>query len=158
MTMQVTHSPKPKIFGKGYGKHVANNLKLMKQFFWLGWKMLANTFVPGVFYERAHWEVIDLYHSMRGFRHGTSNDHRCAECGSDFLSADDVAIERDELKKLEMQLRLIEECDRAMDKYRADSYQPMTEKEKEEILVLMDAITPAEVEAYKKELEQSSDK
>ena len=120
MTMQVTHSPKPKIFGKGYGKHVANNLKLMKQFFWLGWKMLANTFVPGVFYERAHWEVIDLYHSMRGFRHGTSNNHRCAACGSDFLSADDVSIERDELKKLEMQLHLIEECDREMDKLHAE--------------------------------------
>ncbi len=90
MTMQPTHSPKPKIFGEGYGKHVADNLKLMQRFFWLGWKILANTFVPSAFYERAHWEVIDLYHRMRGFRHGTDNEKRCDECGGEIMSADDV--------------------------------------------------------------------
>jgi len=90
MTMQVTHSPKPKIFGKGYGKHVASNLKLMKRFFWLGWKMLANTFIPSAFYEKAHWEVIDLYHKMRGFRHGTKDEKRCKECGHELVSRDDT--------------------------------------------------------------------
>jgi len=120
MSMQVTHSPKPKIFGKGYGQHVATNVKLMKQFFWLGWKMLVNTFIPFVFYERAHWEVIDLYYKMRGLRHGTRNDHRCAECGTDFLSADEVHRERDELKKLDMGLHLIDECNEKLDEYRAE--------------------------------------
>lgn len=92
----------------------------MKQFFWLGWKMLANTFIPAVFYERAHWEVIDLYHKMRGFRHGTKNDHRCAECGNEFISVDEVHRERDELKHLDMISRLIEECNEKLDKYHVD--------------------------------------
>jgi hypothetical protein len=98
MTMQVTHAPKPKIFGKGYGNHVAANLRLMKRFFWLGWKMLANTFIPTLFYERAHWEVIELYHKMRGYRHGTRSDHRCGECGADQMSSDEVSDLREAKK------------------------------------------------------------
>ena len=107
MTMQVTHAPKPKIFGKGYGKHVAANLQLMKRFFWLGWKMLANTFIPTLFYERAHWEVIDLYHKMRGYRHGTKCDHRCNACGGDLPSSDEVRDLREAkkiIKNQEMQI------------------------------------------------------
>lgn len=107
MTMQVTHAPKPKIFGKGYGKHVVANLRLMKRFFWLGWKMLANTFIPTLFYERAHWEVIDLYHKMRGYRHGTRNEHRCKECGGDLASSDEVRDLREAkkvIKNQEMQI------------------------------------------------------
>jgi len=109
MTMQVTHSPKPKIFGKGYGKHVAYNYALMKKFFWLGWKMLVNMFIPVAFYERAHWEVIDLYHQMSGFRHGTNNDHRCSKCGHEKLSS--------ELKDIEQDCQRVEEFDTAMDEY-----------------------------------------
>lgn len=90
MTMQTPYSPKPKIFGDGYGKHVSYNYVLMKKFFWLGWKMLVNMFIPGVFYERAHWEVIDLYYKMQGRRHGTDNEKRCDECGGNLLSSDDT--------------------------------------------------------------------
>ena len=103
MTMQVTHAPKPKIFGKGYGKHVVTNLRLMKRFFWLGWKMLANTFIPTLFYERAHWEVVDLYHRMRGYRHGTKNDHRCESCGSDLPTSDEVRDLREAKKVIKNQ-------------------------------------------------------
>ena len=103
MTMQVTHAPKPKIFGKGYGKHVVTNLRLMKRFFWLGWKMLANTFIPTLFYERAHWEVVDLYHRMRGYRHGTKIDHRCESCGSDLPTSDEVRDLREAKKVIKNQ-------------------------------------------------------
>ncbi len=111
MTMQEIHSPKPEIFGKGYGQHILHNYRLMKQFFWLGWKMMVNMFVPGVFYERAHWEVIDLYHKMRGTRHGTVSDHRCSKCGGDLPSADEVFGRRQELKDLEAEMDRIEEFD-----------------------------------------------
>lgn len=120
MTMQVTHSPKPKIFGEGYGRHVASNLILMKKFFWLGWKMLANTFIPNVFYEKAHWEVVELYHKMRGFRFGTQNDHRCSECGHELYTSDETTLRRDELKDIEMRCDLIDEFDLAMDEYHAE--------------------------------------
>ena len=118
--MQVTHSPKPEIFGKGYGKHVAYNYALMKTFFSLGWKMLANMLIPNVFYEHAHWEVIDLYHKMSGFRHGTINDHRCSECGHEKLSSDDKHLRRLELKDIEQDCQRIKEFDRAMDVYIGD--------------------------------------
>jgi hypothetical protein len=104
MTMQVTHAPKPRIFGKGYGKHIATNLKVMRKFFWLGWKSLVNTFVPFAFYEVAHWEVIDLYYAMRGYRHGTKCNTRCEKCGSDLPSADEVHDLR-EAKKIIAKLR-----------------------------------------------------
>ena len=120
MTMQVTHSPKPKIFGKGYGKHVAYNYALMKRFFWLGWKMLVNMVIPAAFYERAHWEVIDLYHNMSGFRHGTNNDHRCGECGHEKLTSDDKHLRYAELKDIEQDCQRIEEFDMAMDTYRGE--------------------------------------
>lgn len=100
MTMQQTHSPKPKMFGKGYGQHISYTYRLMKKFFWLGWKMMVNMFIPHVFYEQAHWEVIDLYHKMRGYRHGTHSDHRCPECGGDLPSADETFEQRDEHKEL----------------------------------------------------------
>ena len=120
MTMQVTHSPKPKIFGEGYGQHVATNLRLMKKFFWLGWKMLANTFIPFVFYENAHWEVVELYYRMRGFRHGTANDHRCNSCGHDLYTADEVTLRRAELKDIEVHCDLVDDFDNAMDEYHAE--------------------------------------
>ena len=115
MTMQRTHSPKPKIFGEGYREHLSYNYGLMKKFFWLGWKMLVNMFIPAAFYEKAHWEVIDLYHKMRGFRHGTVSDHRCPECGGELFSADEMHVERDELKQHEIQSRLADECNKAVD-------------------------------------------
>ena len=87
--MQTPHSPKPKIFGNGYGKHISHNYQLMKKFFGLGLKLLANMFIPGIYYERAHWEVIDLYYKMQGYRHGTDNAKRCDECGTDLLSSND---------------------------------------------------------------------
>jgi hypothetical protein len=159
--MQQIHSPKPKMFGEGYGKHISYNFKLMKQLFWLGWKMMANMFIPGVFYETAHWEIIDLYHKMRGFRHGTISDHRCKECGGELFSSDEMHRERDELKQLEIRMRLIDACNEKLDKLRAEPDMPstrMSEEEKEEILELMDKITPEEVEAYMSEMEKSSDK
>ena len=138
--MQVTHSPKPEIFGKGYGKHVANNFVLMKQFFWLGWKMLVNTFFPAVFYERAHWEVIELYYKMRCFRHGTKSDHRCAKCGTDFLSADEVSKERDELKQIQAEHHLIDDFDRAMEEEEYRQYlESMITPECEERIRQIDA-------------------
>ena len=94
MTMHPYHSPKPKIFGAGYGKHVSHNYRLMKKFFALGWKMLVNMFIPGVFYERAHWEVIDLYYKMQGYRHGTNDVKRCDGCGANLLSSDDKVLEK----------------------------------------------------------------
>lgn len=123
MTMQVTHSPKPKIFGEGYGKHVVYNFKLMKRFFWMGWKLLANTFIPGAFYEAAHWEVIEMYHKMRGFRHGTRNDHRCNECGHELYSADETTLRREELKDIEIHCDNIDSFNQAMDEYRAGIYE-----------------------------------
>jgi len=115
MTMQQIHSPKPKMFDKGYGQHISYNYKLMKKFFWLGWKMMVHMFIPGVFYERAHWEIIELYHKMRGFRHGTISDHRCPECGGDLFSADEMHEERDELKQIEIRSHLADDCNKALD-------------------------------------------
>ena len=82
MTMPPCHSPKPEIFGKGYGAHLAYNFSLVKLFFKLSIKLFINAFVPGVYYEEAHWRVIDLYHKMSGHRHGTNNSKRCEHCGS----------------------------------------------------------------------------
>lgn len=115
MTMQATHSPKPKVFGEGYGKHVSYNFGLMKQLFWLGWKMLAHMLVPSTFYERAHWEVVELYHKMRGFRHGTISDHRCPECGGELLTCDETHLRRDELKDIEIYCKRVDLCDRALE-------------------------------------------
>jgi len=141
--MQVTHSPKPKIFGEGYGKHVAYNYALMKKFFWLGWKMMANMIIPAAFYERAHWEVIDLYHKMSGFRHGTRNDHRCTECGHEKLSSDDKHLRYAELKDIEQDCQRIDEFDMAMDEYIGN------EKHRQE---LEDLITP-EIEERIRQIE-----
>ena len=82
MTMPPHHSPKPKIFGKGYGAHLAYNIGLVRTFTKLAIKVFINIFIPGVYYEEAHWEVIDLYYEMSGRRHGTNNPKRCDECGS----------------------------------------------------------------------------
>lgn len=82
MTMQPSHSPKPHVFGPGYGAHLAYNFGLTKTFTKLAIKIFINTFIPGVYYEEAHWEVIDLYYKMNGRRHGTNNPKRCDECGS----------------------------------------------------------------------------
>ena len=76
------HSPKPKILGPGYGTHLVYNFSLVKLFFKLAIKLFINAFVPGVYYEEAHWRVIDLYHKMSGYRHGTNNPKRCNQCGS----------------------------------------------------------------------------
>ena len=80
--MQPTHSPKPNVFGKGYGKHLAHNFELVKIFTKLAIKLFINAFVPCVYYEEAHWRVIDLYYKMSGHRHGTNNPKRCNQCGS----------------------------------------------------------------------------
>lgn len=159
MTMQTTHSPKPKIFGKGYGKHVAYNYKLMKRFFWLGWKMLVNMFIPAAFYERAHWEVIEMYHKMRGYRHGTVSDHRCDKCGGELLTCDESFDRRNELKDIERDCLRIDLCNHALDQMGSeDEYVParMSDKEKEKILELMDAITDEEVEAEIQKLDEDT--
>jgi len=143
MTMQSTHSPKPKIFGEGYGEHLSYNYKLMKKFFWLGWKMMVNMLIPGVFYERAHWEVVELYHKMRGFRHGTISDHRCPECGGELYTADEVHCRRAELKDIERECARIEKCDNALDESPINispsrpgiaEYELDTSEEKDELL------------------------
>jgi len=90
MTMQTVHSPKPKVFGKGYGTHLSYNFKLVSMFFKLALQVFVNAFVPGLYYEQAHWKVIELYHKMRGYRHGINSDHRCAACGADTMSCDEV--------------------------------------------------------------------
>lgn len=158
MTMQQIHSPKPKVFGEGYGAHLAYNFSLIKLFFKLSLQIFVNAFVPGLYYEQAHWKVIELYHKMRGIRHGTISDHRCKECGGELYSIDEVHCRRNELKDIERERDRTELCDRALAEMDLeDEYVParMSDEEKEEILELMDAITPEEVEA---ELEESSDK
>lgn len=82
MTMQTCHSPKPRVFGKGYGAHLAYNFSLVRTFTKLAIKLFINAFVPGVYYEKAHWTVIDLYYKMSGHRHGTNDPKRCDQCGS----------------------------------------------------------------------------
>ncbi len=116
MVMQKVHSPQPKVFGEGYGSHLAYNYGLVKLFFKLGFKMLINAIVPGVYYEQAHWGVIELYHKMNGVRHGTRNEHRCNECGGELLSSEDGHNRRAELKDLEIQCHRIEECDKELAK------------------------------------------
>lgn len=102
MTMQNIYSPKPKVFGKGYGAHLSYNLQLVKLFIKLALQVFINAFIPGVYYEQAHWQVIDIYHKMRGFRHGTQSDHRCPECGADELSADETAQAHEDTKELNL--------------------------------------------------------
>lgn len=86
MTMPPRHSPKPKIFGKGYGAHLAYNFGLVKILFKLTIKLFINAFVPCTYYEEAHWRIVDLYYKMRGHRHGTNNLKRCEHCGSQLES------------------------------------------------------------------------
>lgn len=114
MTMQQIHSPKPKVFGEGYGAHLAYNFSLIKLFFKLALQLFVNAFVPGLYYEQAHWKVIELYHKMRGFRHGTISDHRCPECGGELYSADEVHCRRAELKDIERERDRTEKCDSAL--------------------------------------------
>jgi hypothetical protein len=102
MTMQNIYSPKPKVFGKGYGAHLSYNLQLVKLFIKLALQVFINAFIPGVYYEQAHWQVIDIYHKMRGFRHGTHSDHRCPECGADELSADETIQAQEDVKELKL--------------------------------------------------------
>jgi len=151
MTMQQTHSPQPKIFGKGYGHHILYNYRLMKKFFWLGWKMMVHMFIPNVFYERAHWEVIDLYHKMRGLRHGTISDHRCSKCGSDLMSADENYCRHNELKDIERERERIERCDKALEELdmSPEEYQwsLIPQDEKAEIMQRMEEINSGEVES-----------
>lgn len=82
MTMQPSHSPKPRVFGPGYGTHLAYNFSLVKICAKLVIKLFINAFIPGVYYEEAHWRVIDLYYKMSGRRYGTNNSKRCDHCGS----------------------------------------------------------------------------
>ena len=49
-------------------------------------------------------KVIELYHRMRGYRHGTKCDHRCDKCGGDMPSSDEVRDLR-EAKKVIVELR-----------------------------------------------------
>jgi hypothetical protein len=115
MTMQQIHSPKPKVFGEGYGAHLAYNFKLIRLFFKLSLQIFVNAFVPGLYYEQAHWKVIEIYHKMRGLRHGTISDHRCPECGGELLSSEDGHNRRLELKDIEIHCHRIEACDRALE-------------------------------------------
>ena len=114
MTMHTVHSPKPKIFGEGYGAHLSYNFKLVRMFFKLALQIFINAIVPGLYYENAHWKIIELYHTMRGTRHGTNNDHRCSKCGGDLLSSEDGHNRRAELKDIEIDCQRVEECDRAL--------------------------------------------
>lgn len=110
--MQSVNSPKPRIFGKGYGTHLTYNLKLANQFIKLFLQITINALIPGAFYEKAHWQIIELYHRMRGFRHGTESDHRCKECGTDMLSNDEVNQQRDDAKELPILRRRVEDLER----------------------------------------------
>jgi hypothetical protein len=44
---------------------------------------------PRLFHERYHWDIIDLYYKLRGYRHGTNDEKRCDECGNELVSRDD---------------------------------------------------------------------
>ena len=133
MTMQQTHSPKPKVFGEGYGAHLAYNLRLVKLFFKLALQVFVNAFVPGLYYEQAHWKVIEIYHKMRGFRHGTISDHRCPECGGELFSSDEMHEERDELTQLVCKLHLIDECNDAVDKLREEDLESVEWRDLEKV-------------------------
>ena len=115
MTMQSIHSPKPKIFGVGYGAHLAYNLRLVKQFIKVALQVFINAFVPCTYYEKAHWQVIELYHRMRGFRHGTESDHRCKECGTDMLSNDETNQLREDVKELALLRKRMDEISSKLD-------------------------------------------
>lgn len=82
MTMYNVNAPKPKMFGKGYGTHLARNFHLSKKFINLAFKAIVNGIAPDIYYERVHFETIDLYYRFCGFRHGIDNPTRCEYCGS----------------------------------------------------------------------------
>ena len=81
--MRAHRHSKPEVFGKGYGSHMLDKYRLFKTFVKLSFKVFVNIFAPSAYYEKYHWEVIDLYYKFRGFRHGTDNSKRCDACGSE---------------------------------------------------------------------------
>lgn len=90
MTMQVHEHPKPKVFGKGYGTHIAYHFKLLAKLIGMLCRLLVTTFAPSVYHEKYHWDIIDIYHKLRGYRHGTDNEKRCSECGTELMTAEEV--------------------------------------------------------------------
>ena len=101
MTMQVHKHPKPKVFGKGYGTHIAYHFKLFKKFVAVTSRIFLNMLIPSVYHERYHWDIIDIYHRLRGYRHGTENEKRCNECGTELMSRDEVRDLHDAEKLIE---------------------------------------------------------
>ncbi len=87
--MQPYHSPKPSIFGKGYGKHILYNLKIAKSFLKLAYKLFVNAFIPGKYYDETYSQIVNFYYKLRGHRHGTLDLKRCNECGSQLEPRDD---------------------------------------------------------------------
>jgi len=162
--MQEIHSPKPKVFGEGYGAHLAYNFRLIKLFCKLSLQILVNAFVPGLYYEQAHWKVIEVYHKMRGFRHGTHSDHRCPECGGEMYSADEMHQERDELKQLEIRMHVVDECNEKLEELdmSPEEYQweMIPEDEKAVIMQRIEDINSGKVEGvdWRNLKEESSDK
>lgn len=150
MTMQQVHSPKPEMFGDGYGAHLAYNFRLIRLFLKLIMQVFVNAFIPGLYYEQAHWKVIEIYHKMRGTRHGTVSDHRCSECGGELLSAEDGHNRRAELKDIEIHCQRVEECDRALEELdlSPEEYQwsLIPEDEKAEIMQRIEDIESGKVE------------
>ena len=150
MTMQQTHSPKPEVFGEGYGAHLAYNLRLVKLFFKLALQVFINAFVPGLYYEQAHWKVIEVYYKMRGLRHGTISDHRCPECGGEMYSADEMHQERDELKQLEIRMHVVDECNKALEELdmspEKSQWEMMPDEDKAVIMQRIEDIKSGKVE------------
>jgi len=93
--MQVHEHPKPKIFGKGYGTHIAYHFKLFRLLAKIAIRSFVTMLIPSAYHEQYHWDIIDLYHKLRGYRHGTVNEKRCNECGTELMTRDEVRDLRD---------------------------------------------------------------
>jgi hypothetical protein len=102
--MQVHEHPKPKIFGKGYGAHIAYHFRVFTVIAKILLQLTVTMFLPRVYHQKYHWDIIDLYYKLRGERHGTANERRCDECGTELMSRDDK-ISLDEAEELIEQLK-----------------------------------------------------
>lgn len=80
--MHTYNSPTPRVFGKGYGGHLAYNLRLAKLFTRLVFVSIIHAFAPTAYVEKAHWQIIEMYYKHKGLRHGTMDPKRCDHCGS----------------------------------------------------------------------------
>ena len=124
MTMKVNERPKPRIFGKGYGSHLLLGFTYVGAFFRMAFQALLNTLVPTAYHEKYHWDIIDLYYKLRGFRHGTDNPKRCTECGSEKLTADEVYRLRDAEKEVKVLKKKVADLEHKIENTPVEPFYP----------------------------------